>query len=76
MLQCRTLRCRGSHILSHTAGREKLLFQRAKALDEGVAEGFQSLGQYGVIEEKARCVFQYPQSFPETVQIGIDKSQH
>jgi hypothetical protein len=41
-----------------------------------MAQGFQSLGQYGIIEKEARYVFQYPQSFPETVQVGIDKSQH
>jgi len=58
-----------------TSGK-KLLLQRAKVLNEGVAEGLQSLGQHSVIEEKARYVFQYPQSFPETVQVGIDKSQH
>jgi hypothetical protein len=70
------LRCWGTDIFRDQPGRKEILFQRAKALDECVAEGFQSLGQYGVIEEKPRCVFQYPQSFPETIQVRIDKSQH
>jgi hypothetical protein len=76
MLRCHALRFRRSHVLGHPTSGEKLLFQRAKILDEGVAEGLESLGQYSVIEEEARYVFQYPQSFPETVQVGIDKSQH
>jgi hypothetical protein len=73
---CHALRLRRSHVLHHPTGREKLPFQRAKIINKGVAEGLESLGQYGVIEKEARYVFQYPQSFPETVQVGIDKSQH
>jgi hypothetical protein len=76
MLGCHALRFRRSHVIRHPTGRENLLFQRAKIINKGVAEGLESLGQYGVIEEEARYVFQYPQSFPETVQVGIDKSQH
>ena len=76
MLRSDAFRCRDPHVLSHPASREKILSQRAKIINKGVAEGLESLGQYGVIEEEARYVFQYPQSFPETVQVGIDKSQH
>jgi hypothetical protein len=76
MLQSHAFCCRGPHILRHPTSGEKLLLQRAKVLNEGVAEGLQPLGQYGIIEKEARYVFQYSQSFPEAVQVGIDKSQH
>jgi hypothetical protein len=66
----------GAGITGNIAGGDQVNFCWRRAFDHLVAQGLQMLAEIGVIKQKAGYFLEYPQPFPDTVDVGIDQTQH